>query len=154
MDFLIEYLPACFSEDNDLSDTEVFVNQGYDYSNEQDCPQVTIQLLDNSENEQYSSFSAENVSNFAIQLNVFAENMVIGNEVYKAQRACSFLADKIKGYMNDLKYQRLNENLVRLTRIGLDYTTPYIDESSQIYVSVLRFECQTVYPYSKSLENI
>ena len=154
MDFLIEYLSYCFDNDSELSDSTIYVNEGYDCNNEIELPQVAIQLLDNSEVERLSSFEAENVSSFGLQLNVFAENMTINGEVYTAQRACSYIADKIKLFMNDLKFKHLNENIVRLVRVGRDYTSPLDVNSGQVYVTVLRFDTQTIYPYLTELENI
>lgn len=78
MTFLINYIKDRFSKETDFSTSEFVVSEAFDYNQHLSCPQIAIQILDNSENEQYTSFEAENVSNFGIQINIYAENMQIG----------------------------------------------------------------------------
>lgn len=152
IEFLKNYIIYCFKNDRDFSNINFVVDEAYDYNQELSCPQIAIQLLTNSENERYSSFETENVSDFGIQFNIFAEIMEINGEIYKASNASSIISDKLKIFMNDLKFKRLNTNIVRLLRKGLDYRTP-IDDTGQVYSNVIRYECQTIYPYNINLEN-
>ena len=153
IDFMIRYLTKKFSEDTDFANIEFHINEAYDYNNKLSSPQIALQLLENSENERYTSFEKENVSNFGLQLDSFAENMEIGDTVYTAQKSCSIIADKIKQFMNELKFSKYNTNIVRLVRTGRDFTSP-IDDGSQVYTTVIRYDCQCVFPYLKELENI
>ena len=153
MNFLIDFIKYSFEQDANFSNINFEVSEAFDYNNKLSCPQIAIQVLDDSENERYTSFEAENVSNFGIQLNVFAENMEIAGKVYTAREACVKIIGKLKQFMIDLKFKRINTNILRLVRTGTDYTNPY-DNSGQIYVSVLRYNSQIVYPYNISLENL
>lgn len=153
MQFLIKYIKYCFNNDEEFKYIDFNVTEAYSYNESLSCPQIAIQILSNSENERYSSFESENVSNFGIQLDVFAEITDINGTIYNAERASSKIADKLKLYMNDLKFKLLNKNIVKLVRIGLDYRTP-IDESGSVYSNIIRYDCQTIYPYNIELENI
>lgn len=152
VEFLVDYIKNCFSTDPDFSTSKFNVVEAYDYNEDLTCPQIAIQILSNSENEQYTSFEAENVSNFGIQLDVFAETMQLDDVIYEPSKASTLIADRLKIYMNDIKFKRLNTNIVRLVRNGLDFRTP-LDETGGVYANVIRYDCQTVYPYNKDLEN-
>lgn len=152
MTFLINYIKDRFSKETDFTTSEFVVSEAFDYNQHLSCPQIAIQILDNAENEQYTSFEAENVSDFGIQINIYAENMQIGENIYSAEKASMIIADELQAYMNDIKFKLYNTNIVRIVRIGKDYRSPE-DDTGQVYVNVLRFDCQTVYPYNTELEN-
>ena len=152
MDFLIKYLQDCFTNDTDFSDLQFTICEAYDYNQDLSCPQIAIQILNNAENEQYSTFNAEQVSDFGIQFDIFAETTLISGVEYEPKKASSLIADRLKIYMNDLKFKRLNTNIVRLLRNGLDFRTP-LDDTGQVYANVIRYDCQSIYPYNKNLEN-
>lgn len=153
MQFLIEYITKCFKEDADFSNVNFNVVEAYDYNVDLDCPQIAIQFLDNTENEQYSTFISEEVSDFGIQFNIYAENMEINDIVYTAKKCSTMIAEKLKIFINDIKFKRLNTNIVRLLRVGYDYRVP-LDNTGQVYTNVIRYDCQIIYPYNKNLENI
>lgn len=152
IEFLKNYISYCFKNDIDFANIDFTIDEAYDYNQELSCPQIAIQLLTNSENERYSSFEAENVSDFGIQFNVFSENLEINGKIYDAKNSSSFISDRLKIFMNDLKFKRFNTNIVRLVRNGIDFRTP-IDNTGQVYANIIRYECQIIYPYNVNLEN-
>lgn len=153
INFLRAYLNSCFLAEAEFLGTHFNVCEAYDYNNDLSCPQIAIQTLDDAEAEQYTSFEAENVTRVGVQINVFAENMKIDGTTYTAKDACEKIADIIKTYMNKLRFEAVNSNIVRLVRVGKDYTMP-LSKSGQVYVSVLRYDSLVVCPYLRELENL
>ena len=152
IDFITGYLKSRFDNDNNYGGLDFNVVEAFDYNEELDCPQIAIQILENSENEQYTSFEAENVSDFGLQFNIYAETTQIGDNIYSPSKSSSMIAEKLKEFMNDIKFKQYNKNIVRLVRTGLDFRAP-VDETGSAYVNVIRYDCQTVYPYNIELEN-
>lgn len=153
IDFFKRYLLYCLKNDDLLSEVNFDISEQFSYNLDENFPKITVQLLDDSESTEYSSFEAENVSSYGVQFNVFTENMYINNIVYNAQQSCKIVTDKIKSFMNNLKFKQLNKNIVKLIRVGRDYSIPYDTNSGQVYVTILRYDCETLSTYIKELEN-
>lgn len=138
--FIIEYLKSNFEDYS--------VEYGKDYNSEKEFPQITISVLNDEENQQFSDFQDERVTSCGLQVNWFAEATIIDDEIYDAQTSAIMIGDKIKQLFNKLRNERSNSNILTMRRVGTQAINPY-DIGSQLYYGTTRFNFNISNPYTK-----
>lgn len=137
-EFLITYLEENFDGFN--------IVYGKNYNNEKEFPQIAISILNDEENQQFSDFAGEKVTSCGVQVNWFAEDIMIGDEFYDAYSYTVIIGDKIKEIFNKLRDERINNNILTMRRVGTQAINPY-DSGSQLYYGTSRFNFNIANPY-------
>jgi len=138
IEWLTTYINTILNSDADFDGAVFHTVYGYAYDSEFEFPQVTIQVINDSENESYTTFEGEEVSNLGLQIDCFAQEMSIALTITEPQRACLVISDKIKKIFQDLKTNRVKTEILGVTRTGHNFSMP-IDNGEQLYRVISRY---------------
>ena len=96
---VIEYLKDCLDNDNDIS-ADIDVLEAYKYSHKLNNSELQVQVIDHTEFERFTTFEDGKIYTCPLQIDVFAKQMTIGNELMSAQKASYTIAQKIINWLN------------------------------------------------------
>lgn len=96
---VIEYLKGCLDTDTDITQ-DINVLEAYKYSHRVNSTEIQVYILDHSEYVKFTTFENGRVYTSPLQIDIYAEQMKIGNELVSAQKASYILAQKIIDYLD------------------------------------------------------
>lgn len=153
IEWLMNYLQTQINADTDIQNT-ITVKMGYKAGSEittSSSPQIAVQIVDNSEVAQYSSFEGENISSMPIQFTIYTGKINYKNTITEPQFASIILGQKIKDILNQLRESVVNRNIKRCRIITMAPALP-LSNGSKIYSTAIRCEFWVANPYNT--ENI
>lgn len=148
LEFIKTYIANAFANDNDIS-KEVTIENAYKQGNEittSNVPQIQIQILNNAEQERYSSFQGEHISSIPLQITSYTGQMKIAGTMTSAQEASIIFGQKIKDILNTLRESVVNENIARCRVMTMSPALPLL-EGSKVYTTAIRCEFWVANPY-------
>lgn len=141
LEYIKQYLADCFNADPDFMATkkpEVYDSYKVGHSPKNTKPEVQVQIMDNSEQTRYTTFCGIRAENLPLQFMAFSGAVRIAGVERNAQQASIILADKTKGYINDLIYGNKENNI--LTGNHIISATPLpMNDGGTIYMTPVRF---------------
>lgn len=132
------YLNTKISADTDIS-ASVEIVETYPYGKTPKPPQIMLQLADNTENVNGTTFEGERVSTVLLQVIVLASAMNFGNKKYNAQKSCDKLSDKLCNWFEKNTIVSGISSIINCRRVQWLPSQPY-ETGVTTYYSILRFE--------------
>ena len=148
LQYIKDYIANAFENDEDIT-KEVIIENAYKQGNAittSNVPQIQIQILNNAEQERYSSFEGENISSIPLQITSYTGQMKIAGTMTSAQEASIIFGQKIKDILNSLRESVVNENIVRCRVMTMSPALPLL-EGSKVYTTAIRCEFWVANPY-------
>lgn len=149
IDWIKSYLETEFGQDSDIV-KNVSVELSHKQANEittTNTPQIQIQIMDNAEVENYSSFDGEHVSSIPLQLTIYTSQLKIKGIQTSAQESSVILGQKLKQILNKLRVGVVNENILRCRIVTMSPALPLL-EGSKVYTTAVRCEFWIANPYN------
>ncbi len=141
---LKQYLETTFANDSDFTTAKVpKIIEAYKVGNQVKMaqPQVQIQILDNSEETQYTTYCHPMAENISVEFTAYASQMKIGSIERSALGASIIIGDKIKDALYKLIYSTDNHRILYGTYITSSPALP-MNDGGTIYMTAIRFEFQ------------
>ena len=133
------YIQKCFDDDEKI-EQKISVCDAFK-SNLVKCPKVVVYCVDDSEEEQYNTFSGEEVSSVSVQITCYAEQMRIGGVTKSAQDCANYFCEKIRDKFQKTIISSNLPSVLQIRRVGRTYAIPF-DSGERMYMSPIRYEIQ------------
>ena len=143
---LQNYIAKAFKDDADITvDVPVFLQymQAHKIGNE-----IQIMGLDCSTDTAYESYESENIAYVPVQIVPVTSKQVIGGKQHNAQTSALAYSAKIKELLEKTHAAGWNKNIMRISRVGMDFSVPY-ESGSSFYVAPMRFDVYVRTPYER-----
>lgn len=141
LEYIKNYIKNCFADDSDISvqkKPEVYDAYKVGHEPKQTQPEIQVQIMDNSEQVNYTTFRGVKAYSIPLQLTAYTGQLNINKVAYNAQHASIILADKVIKYIYDLIYSQNNDIL-----FGRNITTSpalSMNDGGTIYATSVRFD--------------
>lgn len=145
INWLMKFIGDKLNADTDFVDVFT-INYAYDGKKEPTTPQISFMELSDSDYDESTTFESINDSTIGIQIDIYAQKMMIKDNVTNAQQSAIIISKKIKTIVNQMYSDRPNKNILIMRRVGSQPTMPL---SKGIYRSIIRFEFTINEPYKK-----
>lgn len=150
LEWMKEYIKTKFTNDADLPNTKVVeVYNAYQSGHEvstNTVPEIQVQILDNNEVVEYSSFEGENVSYIPLQITSYTGQMKKGSTIKTAQEWSVIFGEKLKKMLNALRSQEVvNGNILSVQILGMSPALPLLE--GKVYTTAVRCRFWIANPY-------
>lgn len=140
------YLAKAFADDSNIkANVPVYLQymEAHKIGNE-----IQLMGLDNSTGAEYESYESENIAYVPMQIVPITCKQTISGKQQSAQVSSMIYADKIKSLLDKVTATKWNKNIMRISRVGMDFAMPY-ESGSAYFVAPLRFDIYVKVPYEK-----
>ena len=136
---VIEYLEDCLENDQQIS-ASIDVLEAYKYSHKLNNSELQVQIIDHSEFERYTTFEDGKVYVCPLQIDVYAKQMTIGNEIMSAQKAAYTLAQKVINWLNVNDVHAEIDDVISIKNGTYTSAVPVADVGTVLYRCVVRVD--------------
>lgn len=141
LDKIIDYIKESFDADKEIS-VSVSVVEAYSQK-KQSAPEITVQISNDSEVTRYTSFEGENVSQLAVQVTSYTQQIEIGGKLKSAQEAANIFSEKVRDLFQKPKLFTSIPEIIGVRRVGRTFAIPQL-KGAKVYMSPIRFEIQII----------
>lgn len=135
---IIKYLKGCLDTDTDITQ-DINVLEAYKYSHRVNSTEIQVYILDHSEYAKFTTFENGRVYISPLQIDIYAEQMEIGNELVSAQKASYILAQKIIDYLDIVELKDIIPDIQSIR--NATYTTALpLQTGTNLYRATVRVD--------------
>lgn len=142
LEYIKKYLEECFATDPDFTPSkrpEILDTYLVGHEPKKTQPEIQVQIMNDSEQINYTTFCGVVAESIPLQFTAYSGNVRIGGVDKNGKQASIILADKTKGYINNLIYGNKDNNILAgrhiLTSIPLS-----MNDAGSIYMTAVRFD--------------
>lgn len=142
LDKIKAYLEEQFANDTDiLKSKQPKIYPAYKESHEPSAtqPEIQIQVLNWSEQVNYTTFCGKEAENIPLQFTAYSGNQKIDGTMRNAQESSKILAQKVVKYIYDLIYSEEWNEIQYGRHITSSLAMP-MNEGGSVYMSAVRFD--------------
>lgn len=141
VEYIKEYIKNCFNADSDISSQkkpDVYDAYKVQHEPKQTKPEIQVQILDNSEQVNYTTFCGMRAVSIPLQFTAYTGQINIASKAYNAQQGSILLAEKVIKYIYNLIYSQ-NNYILYGRNITSSPALP-MNEGGTIYATSVRFD--------------
>lgn len=141
-DDLKSYINGKIATDEELNST-ISIKEQYPYGHKPNPPELLLSIIDNTENEQSTTFENETTATVSLQIIPIANSMSIGGKKYNAQKSCNILSEKVCSWFDKSELKENIPKIINTRRVQYSNSYPY-ENGTTAYYSILRFNLTTI----------
>ena len=143
---IMSYLKEHFSENGYFPNIKIVESNLY--NNYLEREQITVSIVDESEELRFTTFENAEINNVAIQINCYGLQRKMDGVARTAMYVSEFIAEIAEIAFNKRFITKYNENIKSIRKVSTIPPMP-LKEGSQVYVTILRYELLVDYDYIK-----
>ena len=136
LDDIISYISQRFG--GDLLFKRVSINEAYDENVQLKPPHIFVQIIDDSQAQEYDTLDGECISFVPIQISVYGQQTKAFFTTYSAKEYTNALADEVKKLFTPQAATSWNPNIKLIRRVGGTPSMP-TQNGTTTYFSPIRY---------------